>query len=81
MTWFDQLESLSTIAIPRCLRFALPLKKKKIVTFVDAFKAAYGAVSYLRTEYEDDQVSSRLIAAKSKVALLNLTTIPRLELM
>ena len=81
VTWFNQLESLSTIAIPRCLRFALPVKKKEIVTFVDASKAAYGAVSYLYTEYEDDQVSFCLIAAKSKVAPLNPTTIPRLELM
>ncbi len=81
VTWFDQLESLSTIAIPRCLRLALPVKKKEIVTFVDASKAAYGAVSYLRAEYEDNQVSCRLIAAKSKVAPLNPTTIPRLELM
>ena len=81
VTWFNHSESLSTVAIPRCLRFALPVKKKEIVTFVDASKAAYGAVSYLRTEYEDDQVSSRLIAAKSKAAPLNPTTIPRLELM
>ena len=57
------------------------MKKKEIVTFVDASKAAYGAVSYLRTEYEDDQVSSRLVAAQSKVAPLNPTTIPMLELM
>ena len=47
--------------------------------FVNASKAAYGAVSYLRTQY--DQVSCRLIAVKSKVAPLNPTTIPRLELM
>ncbi len=59
----------------------MPVKKKEIVTFVDASKAAYGAVSYLRTKYEDNQVSCRLIAAKSKVAPLNPTTIPRLELM
>ena len=70
VTWFNQLESLSTIAIPRFLRFALPVKKKEIVTFVDAVKAAYGAVSYLRTEYEDDQASSCLIAAKPKAAPL-----------
>ena len=76
VTWFNQLESLSTIDIPRCLRFALPVKKKEIVTFVDASKTAYGAVSYLRTEYEDNQVSCRLIATKSKVAPLNPTTIP-----
>ena len=48
---------------------------------MDASKAANGAISYLRTEYENDQVSCRLIAAKSKVAPLNPTTIPRLELM
>ena len=28
VTWFNQLEFLSTIAIPRCLRFALPVKKR-----------------------------------------------------
>ena len=47
--------------------------------FFNASKVAYGAVSYLRTQY--DQVSCRLIAVKSKVAPLNPTTIPRLELM
>ena len=56
-------------------------KKKRGVTFVDTSKAAHCAVSYLRTEYEDDRVSCRLIAAKSKVAPLDPTTIPRLELM
>ena len=34
--WFDQLESLSLIVIRRYLRFALPVKKKEIMTFVDA---------------------------------------------
>ena len=72
VAWFNQLESLCTIAIPRCLRFALPVNKKEDVTFVDASKAAYGAVSYLRVEYEGEQVSCRLIAAKSKVALIRL---------
>ena len=51
------------------------------MTFVDVSKAAYGAVIYVRTEYEDDRVSCRLMAAKSKVAPLSPTTIPRLELM
>ena len=35
----------------------------------------------MRCEYDNDTVTIRLIAAKSKVALLNPMTVPRLELM
>lgn len=50
-------------------------------TFVDASENAYGAVVYARSVYEDDSVSSTIVAAKSRVAPNTATSIPRLELM
>ena len=48
---------------------------------MDASQAAYGAVVYIRTEYEDQTVSVCLVAARTKVAPLQCVSIPRLELM
>ena len=79
--WLEQLKSLQEVKIPRCLRRPEPVKSKRIVTFVDTSQEAYGAAVYMRCEYDNDTVTSRLIAAKSKVALLNPMTVPRLELM
>lgn len=44
-------------------------------------KLAYGAAVYIRCRYDNDDVTGRLIAAKSKVAPLNPMTVPRPELM
>ena len=79
--WMEQLKSLQEAKIPRCLRRPKPVKSKGIVTFVDASQQAYGAAVYMRCEYDNDTVTSRLIAAKSKVASLTSITVPRLELM
>ena len=76
--WLEQLKSLQEVKIPRCLRRPEPVKSKCIV---DASQQAYGAAVYMRCEYDNDTVTSRLIAAKSKVALLTPMTVPRLELM
>ena len=79
--WFEQLKSMKEVRIPRCLRNPEPIKSKRIVTFVDAPQQAYGAAVYIRCKYHNDAVTSRLIAAKSKVAPLTPMTVPRLELM
>ena len=50
-------------------------------TFVDASQDAYGAVIYSRAIYKNGTVSKRLVAAKTRVAPLEATSIPRLELM
>ena len=49
--------------------------------FVDASQDAYGAVVYSRVVYESGSVSTRLVAAKSRVAPLATTSIPHLELL
>ena len=47
----------------------------------EASQLAYAAVSYVRHEYEDGEITVRFIAAKAKVAPTKVTSIPRLELM
>ena len=72
---------MANVNIPRCLQDQQTVKSKDVVTFVDASQQAYGASSYLRCEYEDGTVTSRLLASMIKVAALTPLTIPRLELM
>ena len=59
-----------------CLQSPKPDKSKDIVTFVDAPQQDYGAAGCI--PYDNGNVTSRPIAAKSKVALLNPMTVPRL---
>ena len=81
--WFCELEELQTIKVPRCLRFGPEevVLSQTLHTFVDASQDAYGAVVYLKVMYGSGSVSSRLVAAKTRVAPLAATSIPRLELM
>ena len=80
-SWFKQLNDLGEVQVPRCLQEAKKVVSKSIVTFTDASVQAYGAVAYLRCEYEDGEVTARMITSKSKVAPLKPMTVPRLELM
>ncbi|XP_036146050.1 uncharacterized protein LOC118646705 [Monomorium pharaonis] len=48
--------------------------------FCDASNVGYGAAIYIRSEDRRGQVAVRLLCAKSRVAPLKTTTIPRLEL-
>ena len=84
LQWFHDLKHLDTIHLPRCIQEEdreHELKEMSIHTFVDASNVAYGAVLYLRSEYEDGSVSVRFVAAKGKVAPLEATSTPRLELL
>ena len=79
--WFGELVKLASIKIPRCLRESSTVKHIEIHTFSDASEKAYSAVVYARHEYENGDVSVRLVAAKTRLARLKTITIPRLELM
>ena len=50
-------------------------------TFTDALGDAYGAVTYVRYQYNDGTVSTSLVASKTRAAPLSATSTPRLELM
>jgi len=79
--WFSELSMLSDVRVPRCLQLKQEVKWAKLHTFVDASQEAYGAVVYIKVEYQDGSTSVRLVASKTKVAPLQSISIPRLELM
>ena len=81
--WFKELEDLPIIKVYRCLRLGQEeeMLSQTLHTFVDASQDAYGAVVYSRATYKSGAVSIRFFAAKSRVAPLAATRIPRLELM
>ena len=79
--WLADLPKLKGFAVPRCLK----PKGKKIESaqlhhFSDALEMAYGAASYIRVVCLDGSVQVHLLMAKSRLASLKGSTIPRLEL-
>ena len=79
--WFDELKDLERIRIPRSLQNRGIVKSICLHTFVDASENAYGAIVYVRIEYDDKSISVSLAASKTKVSPLKAVPIPRLELM
>ena len=77
--WFSELERLSNVRIPRSLQ----QKYTVISQFTHCRYIAKGIWSsdYERIQYEDQLLSVKLIAAKTKVAPIQSVSIPRLELM
>lgn len=83
-SWFNELNDLKQIEVQRCLRLtdkSNEILDSSIHTFVDSSVEGFGAVSYMRNVYKSGLVSTRFIAAKSKVAPITSVSIPRLELM
>ena len=68
--WFLDLEELKEIKVPRSLREPKVERSSTVHTFVDASNGAYGAVSYLRYEYDEELYSVAIIASKTKAAPL-----------
>ena len=79
--WFLELEDLKEIKVPRSLRDRKVEKSSSVRTFVDASNDAYGAVSYLRCEYDQGYNGVSIIASKTKVASFKPMSTQRLELM
>lgn len=80
--WKDfwrELNSINKIKIPRWVKTG-SCKRIEEHGFSDASSYAYGACLYLRSKTADGEVDVRLICAKSRVAPLKTTSIPRLDL-
>jgi len=79
--WFEELDRIEGISLPRCYFKALPSGEISLHTFSDASSKAYAAATYVRHAKEDGEVEIALVAAKARVAPLRAVSIPRLELM
>lgn len=80
--WYKEAEKLDEVEIPRALLSQdKSIQETALHVFCDASQEAYGACAYLRQEFEDGTVESRLVAGKGRVAPLKVQSICRLELM
>ncbi|XP_062538963.1 uncharacterized protein LOC134207258 [Armigeres subalbatus] len=79
--WINMLDSINHVKIPRCYFSNGDLSTLEMHTFVDASETAYSCVSYFRIANPYGSAAVAFVAAKTKVAPLKPTTIPRLELM
>ena len=82
LDWDAELSGKSLSIWSSLLREIHAIKSiHEIHGFSDASEKGYGAVVYLRTEYEDGTVEVNLVSSKTRVAPLKRQTIPRLELL
>ena len=80
--WFSELPELTQLQIPQwLLSGGKQIDNVSCHTFVDASENAFGAVTYVRYSYQDETISTNIVAAKTRVASTTATSIPRLELM
>ena len=79
-SWKDGLKSSQIIAVLRSYRFHRDeCQDVQLYVFCDASEMAYGAVAYFRT-ISHGCVNVSFIMSKTRPALINTLTIPRLEL-
>ena len=78
----SEARALNQLSVPQCsfLSNSVPAEVQ-LHGFSDASEQAYAAAIYLRAIYHDGSVTTRLIAAKARVAPMKKQSIPRLELL
>lgn len=79
MQFVRRLELMGRVFFDRRL-YAAECRDVQLHGFCDASETGYGACLYVRSRDEGGNMIIRLICAKSRVAPLKTTTIPRLEL-
>lgn len=82
MRWRDSLVELQHLSVPHCYHpkeFGT-VTRVELHAFSDASQDAIGAAVYLRQFNEANEMSTSLAYGQAKVALVNPTSIPRLEL-
>lgn len=80
LKFHGELSALSVLQIPRYL-FSPHSTRVELHGFCDASQIGYSAVVYIRIEHSNGVFSTRLCAAKSKVAPIRTVSLPRLELL
>ncbi|XP_033199971.2 uncharacterized protein LOC117162216 [Bombus vancouverensis nearcticus] len=79
ISYHTQLPLLNAVRFPR-KPIIESVRKIELHGFCDASERAYGACVYMRTTDQKNNIWTRLLTARSKVAPLKSLTIPRLEL-
>ncbi|UYV73013.1 hypothetical protein LAZ67_10001523 [Cordylochernes scorpioides] len=77
--WFSQLTEVDKLKIPRCVVQFQDRRTWTLHIFMDSSNAAFAACAYLRSGFPGS-VQVQLLMARSRVAPMKNTTIPRLEL-
>ncbi|XP_068233730.1 uncharacterized protein [Palaemon carinicauda] len=80
VSYFCELFGTETLYFERNVKPTTAKGLPLLVIFSDSSTNAYGAVAYARWELESGAFESRLIVAKSRIALSRQLSIPRLEL-
>ncbi|XP_017467048.1 PREDICTED: uncharacterized protein LOC108359625 [Rhagoletis zephyria] len=80
IVWQKEVESTTTIRVPRYYFHEGPPKELQLHVFVDASEEAFSAVCYWRYKDARETFRTALIGAKTKCAPIKCITIPRLEL-
>ena len=79
--WLQDLPLIQNLSVPRSLKpKSFEMVSAELHHFADASERAYGAVSYLRMVDDDCNTHCSFLMARSRLAPLKSTTIPRLEL-
>ncbi|XP_055678141.1 uncharacterized protein LOC129786910 [Lutzomyia longipalpis] len=75
----QSLQEVTQISVPRKFTSHFNPSEYHLLLFCDASEKAIAACAYMMTK-EGDQISCRLLCAKTRVSPLKKTTVPRLEL-
>ncbi|UYV77147.1 hypothetical protein LAZ67_14003443 [Cordylochernes scorpioides] len=77
--WLSQLTEVDKLKIPRCVVQSQDRRTWTLHVFMDSSNAAFAVCAYLRSGFPGS-VQVQLLMARSRVAPMKNTTIPRLEL-
>ncbi len=78
--WMEHIHCIAEHPVRRSLSDNKAVVLRELHGFADASKEAYGAVTYLRTTYDDGSVAINLLYSQGRVVPVRANTIPRLEL-
>ncbi|UYV72261.1 hypothetical protein LAZ67_9002385 [Cordylochernes scorpioides] len=82
--WLSKLKEIHLVQVTRCYHPDLLsrsiIRQVEVHTFVDASQEAFSAVTYLRVEMRNGNITTTLFGAEARVAPLKKLTIPKLDL-